>query len=150
MREQAETWLSFLYSLKGSVGTFYFGDPMAVNSLGVGGGTPRVNGGGQTGSSLICDGAPNNVTNYLKAGDWVSLGGASNRKLHKVLTNTDSDSSGNFTLDIWPNLRFSPGDNSFIRYNNIPKGIFRLSGDFSYTENNFNKYSIEFSCEEVI
>lgn len=151
MREQAELWVSFLYSLKGHVGTFLMGDPMQVSTLGVGGGTPRVNGGGQTGNTVICDGAPASVTNYLKAGDWIQFGGATTQsRFHKVLANVDSDAGGNFTLDLWPNLRVILVDDLLVRTGTLAQGLFRLSGDFSYTEDNFNKYSIEFSCEEVI
>jgi len=151
MREEAELWVSFLYALKGPIGTFRMGDPMQVSTLGVGGGTPLVNGAGQTGNTVICDGAPPSVTNYLKAGDWVQFGNATTQsRFHKVLTSVNSDAAGNFTLDIWPNLRSSPSDNVAVRTGELAKGLFRLSGDFSYVENNLNKYSIEFSCEEVI
>lgn len=70
-RQDAEYWIAFLLSLKGQLGTFLLGDPNCVDAQGsasVTAGTPRVNGGGQTGDTLVIDGLPLSATGYLYRG----------------------------------------------------------------------------------
>lgn len=112
---------AFLLSLKGGVGTFIAGDPYAINPSGVGG-TPIVNGAGQTGFVLNTSGWPLSTSNVLKAGDYIQVG---TYNLHMVLTNANSDGSGLASLDIWPRLRSSPANLSSVVINNT-KGLFRL------------------------
>ncbi len=120
--------ISFFLSLNGSEGTFLFGDPKKATPRGSAStapGTPTVNGAGQTGQDLNCTGAPVNATNYLRAGDYIQLGSGSSSKLHRSLTDINSDASGNFTVTIWPKLRASPGNNDPITVSNTV-GLWRL------------------------
>jgi hypothetical protein len=101
----AEEWIAFLVSLKGPFGTFLMGDPNMTEARGSASttpGTPVVNGASQTGDELAIDGLPLSATGYLLPGDYIQLGAAGTATLHKVLTQVDSNGSGEATLDIWP------------------------------------------------
>jgi len=152
-RQDAEYWIAFLLSLKGQIGTFLLGDPNCVAAQGSASttpGTPRVNGGGQTGDTLIIDGLPINTTGYLLPGDYIQQGSGSTAYLYKVLTQVDSDASGNATLDLWPNLRVSPGNNGLLVVANT-KGRFRLKDNVTqWGINEISSYGITFDCVEVL
>jgi hypothetical protein len=149
----ARQFVSFLVSLRGRVGSFYFGDYDAKTALGTAGtsaGTPLVKGANQTGNTLLCDGAPNSQTGYLKAGDYIQLGSGATQRLHMVVADSNSDGSGNFTLSIEPALRTSPADNLAITVANT-KGVFRLAIDtIEWNANEASTYGIGFSIREVI
>lgn len=149
-REQAEYWISFLLKLNGSYGTFLLGDPNGQTARGVATGTPLVNGASQTGNELITDGWTNSTTGILKAGDYIQLGSGSTAKLYKVLDDVNSDSSGNATLTLFPDLRTSPADNATITVSN-PKGVFRLNaGATSWDINEASVYGITFGAREAL
>jgi len=152
-RQDAEYWIAFLLSLKGQIGTFLLGDPNCVTAQGSASttpGTPRVNGGGQTGDTLLIDGLPINTTGYLLPGDYIQLGSGVTAYLYKVLTQVNSDASGNATLDLWPNLRVSPGDNGLLVVANT-KGRFRLKDNVTqWGINEISSYGITFDCVEVL
>lgn len=119
-RSEAQPLIAFLSSLRGTRGTFLFGDTLFSTPLGTGAGTPKVKGAGQTGFTLETDGWSNNQL-VLKAGDLFQI----DQRLYRNLTDATSDGSGNATLDIWPRLR-GHGDNADIVVTS-PKGLFRLS-----------------------
>lgn len=152
-KEDAEYWVAFLLSLKGQVGTFLMGDPNCKTARGSASttpGTPLVNGGGQTGDTLVVDGLPANATGYLLPGDYIQLGAGAAARLHKVLTQVNTDSLGNATLDIWPNLRVSPADNAGMIVVNT-KGRFRLKENIQQWQiNEISFYGITFDCVEVL
>lgn len=149
-RTEAEVWLAWLVSLNGPVGTFLLGDPRACNPLGTAGGTPVVNGGGQTGAELILDGAASSQAEWLKAGDYIQLGSSSTATLHKVLADAASDGSGNATLDIWPKLRSSPADNETIIVTNAV-GLFSLASNLvGWTADELSAYGITFAAIEAL
>jgi len=60
-----------------------------------------VNGAGQTGSSINLDGATNSVTNFFKAGDYMSF----NNELHMVTADASSNASGQIAVSIAPPIR---------------------------------------------
>lgn len=145
-RAVAEYWISFLLKLNGSYGTFLLGDPNGATPRGVATGTPLVNGANQTGSDLITDGWTTSTTGILKAGDYIQIG----NYLHKVLDDVNSDSSGNATLTLFPDLRTSPADNATITVNSA-KGLFRLSsGQTSWDINEASIYGITFAAREAL
>lgn len=149
-REDAESLISFLLKMNGRYGTFLLGDPLAADPMGVATGTPLVNGANQTGNELITDGWSTSVTNILKAGDWIQLGSGSASRLYKVIESVNSDSGGNATLTIWPNLRSSPSDNASITVTSA-KGQWRLSSnDMPYTIDEASTYGITFACVEAL
>ena len=152
-RADAEVWNTFFIKLYGQYGTFLLGDPNSATPRGTASssaGTPVVNGASQTGNTLICDGAPNSKTGYLKAGDYIQLGTGSTSKLHMVVADSNSDGSGNFTLSIEPALRESPAENLAITVANT-KGVFRLAtNETNWDTNAVSTYGITFAVREVL
>ncbi len=151
-RSDAGPIMAWLASMNGREKTFLFGDPAAKSPRGSADsapGTPLVNGASQTGAALICDGAPNSATGYLKEGDYIQLGSGSTATLHMVLADVNSDGSGNFTLDIWPNLRASPATNAAVVVENAV-GLFRLAANSSKWDENTIIYGFSFSIVEAL
>jgi hypothetical protein len=149
-RADAEYWISFLLKLNGPFGTFLMGDPNGATARGVATGTPRVNGGGQTGNELVTDGWTTSTTGILKAGDYIQLGAASTARLYKVLDDVNSDGSGNATLTLWPDLRSAPGDDAVITVSNT-KTNFRLnSAQTSWDINEATIYGLTFGAREAL
>ena len=149
-REDAEEWVGFLNALNGCGGTFLMGDPLGViprrgSTTGV-----TVRGSNQSGSTLLVNTTQINEVNWASRGDWLQIGAGSNSRLYKVTMPANTNGSGYASLEIWPRLRMSPTDGQAITMNNS-KGLFRLSnGTFDYSEQDGCKYSLSFSCEEVI
>lgn len=111
---------------------------------------PLVNGGSQVGDTLVIDGCSPSVTGFLLPGDYIQLGSSTTTQLYKVLTQVDTDASGNATLDLWPNLRSSPADNSTITVANT-KGRFRLKDNVTqWGINEISSYGITFDCVEAL
>jgi type 1 fimbria pilin len=108
-RTQAGAWKAFFLLLEGSANTFNAFDPDCKTPRGAATGTPLVNGGSQTGSSLITDGWTHSVL-VLKAGDYFSVNG----ELKMVTADVSSDGSGNATINFKPALRTSPADNAAL------------------------------------
>jgi hypothetical protein len=149
-KEFIEPWVTTLLALKGQVGTFLLGDPNNATPRGVATGTPLVKGAGQTGGTLEIDGATPSVTGWLLAGDYIQLGSGASATLHKVLQSANSDSGGNVTLEIWPNIRTAPLDNAVVTLNNTV-GLFRLAtNQQSWSINESSAYGLSFDCVEVI
>ncbi|WP_435007980.1 hypothetical protein P12x_005246 [Tundrisphaera lichenicola] len=109
-RDKAAYWIAFLDRLEGGVNTFNAFDPDCKTPRGAGTGTPLVNGGSQTGSSLVIDGCTANVTGWLKAGDYFSVNG----ELKRLTQDANTNGSGQTTLNFKPALRNSPADNAAI------------------------------------
>ena len=80
---------------------------------GAGGGTPKVKGGSQTGSSLVTDGWPNS-TLVFKVGDIFLVAGVLDAK--DVLADVTSDGAGDATISLGPPILSggSPADNAVI------------------------------------
>jgi hypothetical protein len=149
-RVDAEYWISFLLKLNGSYGTFLLGDPNGATARGVATGTPLVKGASQTGNELITDGWTTSTTGILKAGDYIQLGIGLDSKLHKVLDDVNSNSSGEATLTLWPDLRSAPADNLAITVSGA-KGLFRLATNLSdWDVNEASIYGMTFPAREVV
>lgn len=176
-RETAEIYYSFLTKLKGRFGTFTCYVPSAKtprgiydptetyyltdesgnrltdesgNRLTLAFGSIHVNGAGQTGNTLNVSGFLGSTNNVLKEGDYFQLGSGATTRLYKILNNVNSDSSGNATLDIYPNLRTSPNNLEVLVLDN-PKGLFRLvSNEFNMQSDYRNLFSLSFSAIEVL
>lgn len=80
-----------------------------------------VNGGGQTGTSLICDGVTPSVT-VLRAGEYFQVG----TQFKVVTADCSSNGSGQFTVNFKPALRSSPSDNATVTLNN-PQMLLKLT-----------------------
>jgi hypothetical protein len=152
-RADAEQWISFLVSLRGVKGTFLLGDPSASSARGSASatpGSPLVNGSGQTGDSLTIDGCPTSATGYLKTGDYIQLGGGSSATIHKVLSDVNTNSLGQATIDIWPDVRNAPSDNAIVVVGDA-KGLFRLSSNSTeWSIDQASIYGITFAALEAI
>lgn len=137
---------AFLVSLNGQEHRFTLHDH-SHTKRGAGGGTLVVNGGSQSGSSLICDGATASVTNYLRAGDYISF----NNELHMVTADVNSDASGNVTLSIAPPIRKTPSDDTVVDYTEPVSGVFMLASPASWdTQPSIvSNYTIE-AVEDVL
>lgn len=130
VRADAAVWEAFFLSLNGREGTFTMGDPRGASPLGVGTGSMQVNGGSQTGQSLIIDGCTPSITGILKANDYVQLGSGSTARLYRQLVDVNSNGSGQATLTLWPRITAAntPADNAPLTLTNTV-GLFRLLDD---------------------
>jgi len=151
-RDLAEDWVAWLLSLRGQLGTFYLGDPNAVTPRGSARDTDTVftSAAVSSGSSIAVDSAPTSITGYLKAGDYVQVGTGTARQLFKVLADVDTNSLGEATIDVLPNVRTSIANNSLITVENA-KGLFRLSSnEQTYSINEASFYGISFGAMEAL
>lgn len=148
-RSDAEPWLAMFLKLHGIVGTFLYGDLSSDTPQGIATGTPLVNGASQTGYQLTTDGWTVSQTGILKAGDYIGLGSGSGSQLYKVEDDVDSDGAGNAVLNIWPDLRSSPGDDDPITVSS-PRGVFRMREAPSWDIDEALVYSISFSAMEAL
>lgn len=149
-RDEAEYWISFLLKLNGQFGTFLLGDPNGRQPRGVATGSPIVYGANQTGNTLLVDGWTPSTQKILKAGDYIQLGSGATSRMYKVLNDVNSDSSGITSLDIYPNLRSSPADNSAV-YTTNASSIFRLSSNqTSWDITEAQVYGLTFGAREAL
>ncbi len=147
-RDDAEDFAGWLFSLRGKEGSFLMGDPSAATPRGSAGGTPLVDGAGQTGLTLAVKGGPLSTTSWLKVGDYIQLGTGSSSRLHKVLVAANTDGAGKTTLDIWPRLRSSPADGAAIVVS-AAKGLWMLASNASeYEIEPAMQYGFSFACRE--
>ena len=137
-RDDAESWIAFLMSLKGRYGTFLLNDPSATSVRGTA--TSATISGSAGDSSVTVT-----MSGTLKAGDYIQLGSASDATLHKVLV--DQDGSG--TLEIWPKLR--KARSSVSADLTSASGVFRLaSNETAWSVNDASFYGISFGATEVV
>lgn len=130
---QASTAIAEQYR-KGQMGMaigfdFYMDQNVATHTVGPLGGTPLVNGGGQTGAALVTDGWTASAASRLLQGDVFTIAGVyqvnpQNRnstgalRQFVVTGDTASDGSGNATVPISPSI-IGPGD-PFQTVNALP------------------------------
>ena len=137
-RDDAESWVAFLMSLKGRTGTFMLYDPSAKSVRGT---TTSATVTGSTGDDSLTV----VMTGTLKAGDYIQLGATSDATLHKVLV----DQSGDGTLEVWPKLRRDRTGVAAVLTN--ASGVFRLAAnETSWSVNNSSFFGISFGATEVI
>jgi hypothetical protein len=104
--------------------------------------TVLVDGAGQTGSSITLDGATASVTNFFKAGDYLSF----NNELHMVTDDASSDASGDLTVSIAPPIRKPTNDNDDVRLFS-PFGVFMMTNTPRW--NTESKYISSITIEAV-
>ncbi len=137
-RDDAESWVSFLMSLKGRAGTFMLYDPSAKSVRGTATSATVTGSTGDDSLTVV-------MTGTLKAGDYIQLGATSDATLHKVLV----DQSGDGTLEVWPKLRRDGTGVSAVLVN--ASGVFRLAtNETSWSVNNASFFGISFGATEVI
>lgn len=137
-RDDAESWIAFLMSLKGRYGTFLLNDPSATSVRGTATSATITGSAGDSSVTVT-------MTGTLKAGDYIQLGTASDATLHKVLV----DQSGDGTLEIWPKLR--KARSSVSADLTSASGVFRLaSNETAWSVNDASFYGISFGATEVV
>jgi len=151
-RYEAEEWVAFLLALNGREGTFLMGDPSGETARGTASGnpgTPQVDGNGQVGGTLAVKGGPINETGWLLKGDYIQLGSGSTSRLFKVLTDADTNGSGQVTLDVWPKVkRAAPADTDAITVADC-KTTWRLSSSRSNWSIQTVIFGVSFGCQEA-
>lgn len=152
-RADAQDWAAWLRSLRGRSGTFLLGDPMRSRPLGVASalpGVPLVKGAGQTGGSLLIDGAPSSIEGWLKRGDLVQLGAGASSRLHEISEVVNTSAAGEAALELWPDLRESPADNSAVVLFD-PRGVFNRTSDIVRVPTDQSGiYNIAFDCIDTL
>lgn len=149
---QAEQWLAFLGSLLGKYGTFLMGDYLRPTPQGAMSGSPVANGSNSSQLNYInLRGCTPSIANWAVAGDYIQITVGSNpQRLYKVLQNASSDSSGDVTLQIFPNIRETIPDGTPIITSNC-QGTFRLQDNTLKWKVDRNKvYTIGFKAKEAI
>lgn len=137
-RDDAESWVAFLMSMKGRAGSFLLYDPSAKSARGTATSATITGAVGADSLTVV-------MTGTLKAGDYIQLGAASDATLHKVLV----DQSGDGTLEIWPKLRKARTDVSAVLVN--ASGVFRLAAnETSWSVDNSSFFGISFGATEVV
>jgi hypothetical protein len=151
-RENAEIWISWLLSMKGRKGTFYAGDFQAVTPRGSARNSDNaaLNSAVSSGSALSFDGAPVSTNNYLKSGDYIQVGTGASRQLFKCLEDVNTNSSGEASVEVWPNVRTSISNNASLTFESA-QGVFRLaSNEVSFSVNELAAYGLSFGAMEAI
>lgn len=150
--DSTDEWKAFLAKLNGRKGTFLMGDPSRALPKGSAAstpGTPVVNGADQTGHELDITGMPTSVTGYLKRGDYIQLGSGSASRLHILLDQLDTDSSGEGTAVIWPTLRTSPNNGATVTVIGA-RGLFRLTDNIEWGMEPGTVFRMSFAALEVV
>ena len=137
-RDDAESWVSFLMSLKGRAGTFLLYDPSAKSARGTATSATVTGSAGDDSLTVV-------MTGTLKAGDYIQIGAASDATLHKVLVDQDGDG----TLEVWPKLR---KDRTSVAVDlTSASGLFRLaSNETAWSVDNASFFGISFGATEVL
>lgn len=133
-RAQAAPWLAWRLALKGTYGSFLFGDPTGRTALGTATGTPAADSAGSPSINktrdeiLYTKGWTAGITGIIKAGSYLQLGTGIDAHLHMVVQDANSDGGGLAALDIWPRLRADVANNASIVITSA-QGLFEMSGN---------------------
>lgn len=136
---------AFLSRLNGQQHRFTLRDHSVIQR-GAFGGTPIVNGAGQTGTTLNIDGASISITNWIRAGDMFGING----DLKMQVVDADSDGSGLVALAFVPRILTAPPDSDPITIA-APTGTFMLAANavtWGNVPGDFSNFSID--CIEDI
>jgi hypothetical protein len=95
------------------------------------GGTPLVDGAGQTLSTLDLKGCSNNITGWIRRGDYFSVIVNGDHELKMCTEDADSNGTGLITgMKFEPRLRAAPADSAIITVDDgvlgFPRGIYVL------------------------
>jgi hypothetical protein len=149
-RADAGAWQSFYMQLNGRFGTFLLGDPDGKTIQGSATTVISVNGDHAIGAfDVIVDGCTASSTEFKK-GDYVQFGSGASSKLHMIVADITSDSSGNATLQIEPPLKTALTDDDVVTYSNT-KAVMRMdSNELGWDANRTSLYGLSFSCTEAL
>jgi hypothetical protein len=145
-RSEAAPWIAFLAKLRGSFGTFLFGDILMKLPQGPALGTPTVRGANQTGYVLSTQGWLGATSVALKAGDFLQI----DRALYQVTADAIPNTSSFVSIDVWPSLRLHADNAPLIL--SSPQGVFRLveSTVRGIEAPSSQLYTLSFSAEEAL
>jgi len=138
---------AFLAQMRGRAGRVYvpnFGRPRPE---GIGGGSPTINGAGQTGSTLSVAGGPLSTSGWLLPGDLIGFDG----RIHMVTASTATNGSGVASVAIAPPLRSSPTNGGAITLVR-PTVTMMLAGDrngSAFEQGFMGRHSFIFDLVEV-
>lgn len=137
-RQDAESWVAFLLSLYGQVGTFLLSDPNCTAPRGTATSATITGTAGSTSPTIT-------MTGTLLAGDYISIGSGTTTRLHKVV----QDRNGTGVVEIWPALRSSVTGATVDLTD--AKGHFRLKENITqWSINEISSYGITFDCVEAL
>lgn len=109
-------------------------------------GTPLVNGGSQTGSSLVTDGWTSGYV--IPKGKFFSVSVSSLLYLYQTTASVTANGSGQATLSIRPMLRTSPADNAALNVNPAKVEGFVTVSEEAYSIGDERVVSLSFTIEE--
>ena len=143
-RPEYAAWESFIFSLRGRVGTFKAGPQYASTSQGDNDGSDKtVESIDSTSTKLTVSGFSSSTNGVMKEGDYIEV----NNELKIVRKDADSDNSGEADLHIEPFFRKDPaqGDTVIIE---DPKGVFRLTDEPKMDVELFTSNGLTLSARE--
>jgi hypothetical protein len=144
---EARALSAFFTALGGKRNTFTFADPKAGISGAFVAGQPRVDGSGQSGSTLVTAGW--DAGRQLVAGDTFSLGTGAAARLYMLTADALTNSQGRATLQIVPPLRSSPANNAPIEAH-APLVHLRLSSPVPTQMDLADVFRFSFTAEEAL
>ena len=146
---QAQSIFAFLQSQKGQSENFTITYP--TDNLGASKDETDilVNGAQSVGDNTIAmDGFAASTTGALKAGDLIKF--ANHTKVYMVSADVDSNSSGQLTATISPNLTTALANDEAVTVNKPSFTVFLESDEIVFTTDSSNLYNISFAVREVI
>lgn len=149
-RSQAAEWEAFLMKLHGRLGTFVLENP-DYTLRGTASGNITTGADVAVGDHTITlSTTQNSQANIFRAGDYFQIGTGGSAKLHMIVDDASTDSSGNVDVNIEPAIKVALNSGQVIEYTN-PKGVFRMqSNDLGWDTNEVSVYGISFACMEAI
>jgi len=136
---------AFSVAQRGQYETFTLIPPaLWATARGVHTGTPKADGGSQTGRTVNTKGWTQSITGILLRGDFVKFGG--HAKVYMLTADTNSDSAGKAAISIEPALLASPADNESIIVANVPFSVAFVSDvqEFELAPPNMHAYKVSF------
>lgn len=142
-RPKADEWNAFLISLRGRVGSFLLGDPLATSLRGTASSCLIT---GTAGASTVSANVPLGET--LLRGDYIQIGSAGSARLHKVMVDF-TGTGANADLEIFPSIRTTVSSVAAVLSNT--KGLFRLTDNtHSWNESRDNLFTMSFDAMEFL
>ena len=87
--------------------------------------------------------------NVFRAGDYIQFGSGATSKLHMIVDDANSDSSGNVNVNIEPAIKTAVSSGQTVVYSN-PRGVFRMvNPEISWDADELSKYGISFVIMEA-